>query len=35
MILIEVKMFKLGVVEESLKDRNILDELNPYFFHSE
>ena len=25
-------MFKLGIIEESLKDRNILDELKPYFY---
>ncbi len=25
-------MFKLGIIEESLKNRNILDELKPYFY---
>ncbi len=25
-------MFRLGVIEESLKNKNILDELQPYFY---
>ena len=32
LIKVGVKMFKLGIIEESLKDRNILDELKPYFY---